>query len=298
MTGRRRWAAGVLLAAVALLAVSIEAALPAAADEVTGVEFRERVRRAIADPADVDELRRVESVDGQPVDLDRALSGATGAELRARLQVLDPGPAGAGGGAGAVTSGEARAEAERILEGRRFQPSRVPRPFRGILRTLGRWLRPLTNPIDRAWDDVSGSKPLVVAVCLAVIGLAVVVSIRIARRRSSAGVARARRAGAGGRHDDPDELEGRAADAERSGDLDLALRLRFRAGLLRLDHAGVVADRPALTTGVLTRQVPSPVLRQLSIAFEEVAYGGRPATDDDVAAARHGWPRVLEEVRR
>ncbi|MGI8683624.1 MAG: DUF4129 domain-containing protein, partial [Acidimicrobiales bacterium] len=69
-------------------------------------------------------------------------------------------------------------------------------------------------------------------------------------------------------------------------------------GVERLDRAGVVVAKPALTTGALTRQLPSARLHALADAFEEVAYGGRPASADDVAAARSGWPRVLDEVAR
>lgn len=270
---------------------------PAAyADDVSTAELRRRVERALVDPGAAAEVRAVDSVDGRPVDLERALAGATGPRLEARLRALDPGAAPAATTTG--PAGEPRAEARRILEQRRFHPNAVPRPFRGIFRTLGRWLRPITSPIGRLWSDLWGDALTAGVLAAAVVGLAALASVRIIRRRSAAGVLRAGRGGGARRHDDPDDLERRAAEAERAGNLDLALRLRFRAGLARLDRAGVVADRPALTTGALIRQLRSEELRALTAAFEEVAYGGRPASPDDVAAARTGWPRVLDEVAR
>jgi hypothetical protein len=96
---------------------------------------------------------------------------------------------------------------------------------------------------------------------------------------------------------DPDELERRAADAEGRGELDTALRLRFRAGLLRLADAGVLRLRPGLTNAAVSRTLRSRRFDELALDFDEVAYGGRPATPDDVAAARSGWPAVLEAAR-
>lgn len=281
-------------ALMVVLAVTAVAG-PAGAEEVTAGELHELVQRASSDPAALSALRRVDRVDGRPVDLDRALAGASGPDLDARLRALDPGASVAAGPRG---GDEPRDQARRILEERRFHPGSVPRPFRGVFRTLGRWLRPLVEPLERAWSDVFDNAAAVGALGAGVVGLAALASLRVIRRRSSAGVERVRRARDGRRHADPDELERRAVEAERAGHLDAALRLRFRAGLLRLDRAGVVADRPALTTGALTRELPSPLLRDLAAAFEEVAYGGRTASPDDLAAARAGWPRVLEEVAR
>lgn len=283
--------------AAALAVAGLFAAAPASAEEVSTEELHQLAQRAAEDPAALARLRRVDAVEGRAVDLELALEGATGDDLRARLQVLDPGPALAGG-AGGATSDDPRADAERILDDRRFRESPVPRPFRGILRTLGRWLEPIGEPLGRFFGAIADEPALLLLIAGAVVALAVFASISVIRRRSKAGVEHARRRRFGGRHEDPDDLDRRAAAAEEGGDLDLALRLRFRAGVLRLDRAGVVDDRPALTTGVLTRQLPSPVLRDLAAAFEQVAYGGRPASPADVAAARTGWPQVLDEAGR
>lgn len=94
------------------------------------------------------------------------------------------------------------------------------------------------------------------------------------------------------------ELERAAGEAERLGELDRALRLYFGAGLLRLDRARAITLSPSLTTGQVSRRLRSDQFDELREAFEAVAYGGRSARGEQVAAAREGWPRVLAEVTR
>lgn len=290
---RARW----LVAAAALAALWL-APLPAGAQadgaEVSAEELRLLVARAATDPAAAERLRRVERVDGRPVDLARALAGAEGDELAARLAALDPGAEPSPAADGAAARGAAR----DILDGRRFNPSPVPRPFRGVLRRLGGWLRPVTEPLGRLWEQLAEDTAATVVLGVAVVVVSAVLAARSVGRRTTAGLGRARERREAAHHDDPDALEQRASAAEAAGDLEWAVRLRFRAGLLRLHLAGAIVDRPALTTGELTRHLPLPHLPELTVAFEEVAYGGRAATPGDVEAARTGWPRVLEEAGR
>ncbi len=271
--------------------VSAAAAGAAWAQSVCGEELEALAEKARQDPAALRRLRGVETVDGRPVELDRALGGAEGEVLDARLRAL----AGGGGGSAAASAASARAEARRILAQRRFRPSSTPRPLRGLLRRLGTWLRPVLQPIGRLWGDVAGNVVGRLVVVVAVIGLAALTAIRLVRRRTAAGVApggRARRA----HEQDPEALERDADRAERDGYLDLALRLRFRAGLLRLARAGLVPARPSLTTGQLSRSLCSPTFDQLAVTFDEIAYGGRNGTAADLQAARAGWPVVLREA--
>lgn len=285
--------AGVLLAGA-------RAVTPAAAQEPAGdisaEQLRELAGRAASDPAALERLRGVQRVDGRPMDPGRALAGAQGAELAARLAALDPGRARSP--VEPSTAAAARQDARRILEGRRYGPSPVPRPFRGVLRRLGQWLRPVTGPLGRLWSALADNTALALVAGLAVLAASSVVTARLVRRRTVAGLRRGRVRDAADRRDDPDELDRLADGAEAAGELAWAVRLRFRAGLLRLHLAGAIVDRPALTTGELTRHLPLPHLPALTAAFEEVAYGGRPATADDVEAARSNWPRVLEEAGR
>lgn len=284
----------------ALVAVSsmdvLWVARPVAAESVTAEQLEALAEQARRDVRALDRLRQVDTVGGRRVDLGRALAGAEGEVLEARLRALAGGAGGGGGGQLAPSPAAARAEARRILAQRRFRPARTPRPLRGVLRRLGGWLRPVVEPLGRLWDDVSGNVLGRLLVVIAVIGIAALTSIRLVRRRTAAGVApraRSRRR----REEDPDELEREAERAERDGDFDLAFRLRFRAGLLRLDRAGVVPWRPSLTTGQLTRSVRSPTFERLASAFDEIVYGGRRAGPADLAVARAEWPTVLGEAR-
>jgi hypothetical protein len=110
-------------------------------------------------------------------------------------------------------------------------------------------------------------------------------------------VERARAAG-GRRAADPAELERRADAAERAGDTEAALRLRFEAGLVRLDRAGAIVLRDSTTSGAVLRTLGPSSFDELASRHDDVVYGGRPAGSDDLESARALWPRVLEEAGR
>lgn len=196
-----------------------------------------------------------------------------------------------------VAEEQARDDAQDILSRPPFDPVEPPRPFRGMLEQLGEWLRPIGRPLGDAVDWLDDAGPLRPLLLLVVFVVAVLVAARVARTRTDAGLADAVGRRRGVAPDDPDQLDRAADDAERRGDLAAAVRLRFRAGLLRLDAVGVVQLRPSLTTGELVRQVRSLRLRELVRTFEAVAYGGREPSPADVVAAREGWAQVLHEVR-
>ena len=194
-----------------------------------------------------------------------------------------------------VDPDEAREEARDILGQRRFEPTRVPRPFEGPLEWLGDRLEPVGDLIGRLADSWLGQLVLAAITVAAV----VMVTLLIVRRHRR-GVAHGRPSR---HHDverslDPARLEAAADAAERDGELDRAVRLRFRAGLLRLDAAGAIRFRPSITTGQVARRLRLRRFDDLALTFDGVAYGGKAASADDVAAARAGWPRVLEELRR
>lgn len=278
--------------AVAIVLIVVPAG-PAAAQSVTAGHLQELAARAAGDPRALAELRAVREVDGRPVDMARALAGAEGAALASRLQALSgsaPAPA--------VAADQARADARDVLDGRRFKPARVPRPFAGVLRTLGRWLEPVGEPLGRLWGRVFDTVPGQLAAAGVVFVVAALVSLRLIGRRSPGNIRRSRPVGVDGAGLDPDDLERQAAAAERAGDLDHAVRLRFVAGVLRLDRAGVIAYRSSLTTGQLQARLHSASFAELAAAFDEIAYGGRPAGPDDVRAATERWPRVLAEASR
>ncbi|HUR86459.1 MAG TPA: DUF4129 domain-containing protein [Solirubrobacteraceae bacterium] len=193
----------------------------------------------------------------------------------------------------------AREQARDVLSQPRFQPTRIGAPLRDVRERIGAALRPLGR-FEAAFRWVAGWLPGGRAVLWALLGLLVfggfaTAAARVARRTAAA------ETGAGGHGDDPERvsaarLRAQAERGERDGDLELALRLRFRAGLVELDSRELIELRPALTNRELLRDVPSPTLAGLVSGFESVAYGGRPAAPEDVRDAREGWPRVPGEA--
>jgi len=277
------------------------AAWPAAAHaaEATAAQLRELAQASLRDPAALERLRDIDVVDGRPADLGAALRGSDD-EVRARLRALaaqaPPAPAGS-----AAAAGRAREQARDVLAQRRFQPSSVPTPLRSVRERVGEALRSIGRPFAATFDWVSdwlpgGSQALAVLLAGLALAAAALLAARAGARRAGAGGGRGS-AGRGRAGASAAELRRQADDAERRGELELALRLRFRAGLVDLDAHELVELRPALTNHELLRRVPSETLAGLVDGFEAVAYGGRPADADDLRSARDGWPRVAEEAR-
>lgn len=284
----RRTPAGLALVLL-LLTVITGPATTAAAEAVGAERFSELVNRAAdGDGAALAELQRVDRVDGRPVDMAAALADRPQERLRALVgQTSSTG----------LDADAARRSAEEVLDRRAFHPPDVPRPLEGVLRRLGQWLEPLGRPLGAAFRWLTAETERFLPLAVGVVLGAAVLALVVGRRRTPLDVGPADRHLPGG-SEDPVQLERSAEEAERAGDLALAVRLRFRAGLVRLDRAGVLRLRPSLTTGAVTRAVPSQTLGSLATDFDEIAYGGRPAAAEDVTSSRTGWPRVLAEARQ
>jgi hypothetical protein len=277
-----------MLAACAALACFAPAAARAVA--VTGEQMRALAARAADDPAALTRLRRVDRVDGRRADLAGALRGARGRELDARLRLLAESPG------ARRPAGDARAQARDILAQTRFTGATVPGPFRSLLDWLGERLRRLDRVVAWLDDLLPGSRAIVWLALAALVGaLAAAVARRTLTRRVHAAT-RAAAAAAPPRLD-PRELERRAEAAEAAGDLEAALRLRFRAGLLRLDARGAIEFRPSISTGEVRRALRSPGFDALAADFDDIVYGGRGAVPGDLDASRRRWPEVVSEAR-
>jgi hypothetical protein len=190
---------------------------------------------------------------------------------------------------------QSRELAREVLSDRRYQGTDVPRPFADAFEWLGERLEPLQRWFDGLGADVPGG-PIVLWLLLAAIVLltATAVTGTTIRRRAIA-IEQARRAALPAA-EDPRALEREAERAERAGDWERAVRLRFRAGLLRLDRREVLAYRPSLTTGEVARAVRSPAFAEIGERFDAIAYGGRQAERADAEAARRGWDQLLKGV--
>lgn len=195
-----------------------------------------------------------------------------------------------------AVAGTPRDQAHAILQERRFHPADVPRPLAGPLDWLGRVLQDAFDAVAR-WLP-GGPTTLWVVLAIVVLALASLLTLRVVRRRSAGEGERAALAGGDGRAEDPPRLEHEAERAAREGDFELALRLRFRAGLGRLAARRLIAPRPSLTSAEVGRRLRSPAYEEVAASFDEVVYGGRAARADDVELARRRWAAVLAEAGR
>jgi hypothetical protein len=269
------------LVLAACAATAAVAAVPAGAASLTSAQVRELARAAASDPAALERLREADAVDGRRVGLRQALAGATGRALEARLRLL---AAGGGPATGGAEPGRARDDARRILSQRRFRRHDAPRPFHGVLTFLSdRVVAPLASAFG-------GRRVLWVVLAAIVLVAAAAVASRLVGRRAVA-VLRS----TSPRRDvvDPRRLERGADDAERNGELERAIRLRFRAGLMRLDRARAIELREPVTTGQVGRRLRSPDFDRVAASFDEIVYGGRAPRAPDVELSREGWRSVL-----
>lgn len=280
---QRRGGAAAFVLAVLLPLHSGGLAAPHTSAEVTAL-----VRRATSgDGAALQELRSTTAIDGVPVDLGRSLSGVAGEDLDARLRAL-----GVAVGAGATAPAEVRTEVDRILEQRRFRTASESfwqRLVRRLLVTLGALLGSAVRALGGPLVAGTATGGLVVVLTL-------LVALRLGRRRvhdveAFAGIGHLLERGA-----DPADLERRADAAAGQGAFGEAVRLRFVAGLIRLDRSGRIELAPGLTTHHVSQVLRSPRFDSLAATFDEIVYGGRRATAEDAEDALAGWRTILRPV--
>ena len=192
----------------------------------------------------------------------------------------------------AVDPGDARQTAREILAGRKYKSSPTPRPFRKQLSWIGDRLHGPLDWIGRVLSHVPGIWLLVIAFIVIGLAIALIVS-KVRARAGRADVRRRAHRVTDSESEDPTVLERAADAAELAGHLDEALRLRFRAGLLRLGDRGAIRYRSSVTTNEVRRALGSEAFDELARTFEAVAYGGRGAVPPDLDAARREWPRVV-----
>jgi len=274
---------------------------PASALDASDSELRALLARAQDDPDALAQLRRVDHVDGRPVDLRGALAGATPEQVRARLGTLTAGSQDAV--PARTTARQSREQARAVLRQRRFAPASVPRPLHGPLERLGRVLRPVRRTAARLLDRLDGLLPGGRSVPWSIIGGLVLLMALLGTRRlvgrrtallASAQQSRAQEL----KGADPRDLEREAEAAQRDGRYEDAVRLLFRAGLLRLDARGVITFRPSMSSGEVSRALRSEDFDRLASRFDAVVYGGATAAPDDAGLARERWRAVLEHDAR
>jgi hypothetical protein len=184
-----------------------------------------------------------------------------------------------------------RDEIQRILSAAKYD---APQPSQ-----LGGWWRRtwfrILDWIDGLVSGFPGGPALFYGLlALVVVGLAVYATLRLGRRRNRQIEALHFAQRASERGLDPREIEQRADRAAAGGDYREAVRLRFLAGLLRLDERKAIAFRPGITSAEVSAILRSPAYDQLAGRFDAIVYGDDLADLDDHQHAVDGWRRVLE----
>lgn len=275
--GRRRCLASLLLAGAVLAAGSA----PAAGQDLSrqrAVALAAAARNG--DPAALQRLERARTIDGAPADTGTALGGVQGEALDRRLATMQRALGRAP--AGEADADAARADAEGIVAGFNSdgggpEPPAAPSPGGGSL----------SLDVGVLWI------PLLV---IAAFGGAFL-AIRLARGREAGARLAAQRAAGGAAPETLSELADRADRAEREGDFEAALRLRYGLALGELQDAGAIAPDPSLTPSGLSGRLGSSRARGLVMTFERVVYGRREAAAEDVREAREGWREVVGVAR-
>jgi Domain of unknown function (DUF4129) len=195
----------------------------------------------------------------------------------------------------------ARSQARTILAERRFHLAPVPRPLHGVLHALGKALEAPLGAIEEVVSRlavITPGGPAVVwgglaALVLLVSGLLAVRGSRRALVDSATAATTAAVSPMGAA-----ELERAAVGAERDARYEDAVRFRFRAGLMRLTEQGVVEVAPSMINAEVSRVLQSPRFDDLARRFDEIAYGGRSAVEEDVEASRREWRTLLRSAQR
>jgi hypothetical protein len=199
--------------------------------------------------------------------------------------------------ASSIDPDEARRQAATILAERRFQPDRSPRPFASILDWFGARLRALGRPFGWLARQLNKVLPGGGSVVWIVLTLAAIVVVALAARRI--GLLRRRRSAASASVSvdrlSADDLERLATDAEQNGDLNLSVRLRFRAGLRRLADGRAIHAPEQRANGEIGRQLNLAGYTSLAQRFDAIAYADAAATTDDVNRSRVEWPTIVRD---
>jgi hypothetical protein len=279
------------LAAIALTALVLAAPSPAAAEAVSGPELIALAEQAAGDDAARERLLSVDEVDGRPVAVGAALIDARGAELADRARLI----AALAQDAPEGTPADDRRAAHDVLDDRRYEGSSLPRPLEGPFAWIGDRVQPVIDWLNERGTSLPGGTTALWTLLAVLFILVSTTFTTMTIQRRALAIERAR-AAATPDAEDPAALERAAEQAERDGEFERAVRLRFRAGLLRLDRRHVLVYRPSLTTGEVARTIDAPAFADVGTRFDEIAYGGRPAEREDAEASQRGWRDVLAEV--
>jgi hypothetical protein len=185
--------------------------------------------------------------------------------------------------------------AREILAEDRFQPAETPAAVRRPLSWLGQQILDLFSPVGRAlkWFFVTMfSSVFSGVIALIIFGFITFLIVRALQGRRRVQAASSALDAAAGVVTDPNELERQAALAAQNGNFAEAVRLRYVAGLRRLEQDTDVPATIASTNGKLRTEVCVAEFDQLSDDFDFIIYGERLADASHDSNAQQRWPQV------
>lgn len=189
--------------------------------------------------------------------------------------------------------------AEAIVAEARFHQPSVPDPLHGVVEWVGRAVTDPFNAIGHLVSHVGRVLPGGVAGAWAVGAALLLFAVwLLVARRARFQLGQALEELTGVRPDTPAELEREAVRAERAERWDDAVRLRFRAGILRLGDRLELQSTETVPNHTIGRLLRSRRFDLLAGRFDEVAYGGDEATEADVEQQRSEWPKLLREAEQ
>lgn len=192
---------------------------------------------------------------------------------------------------------------KKILNGPQFHPPQPPRPFAGILnffsRYIHKYLGPIINwiknsiygPLDRSLNGYMYPAILVVVAFFVIIIAAIII-----HRRPSTGKKLFKESEIELPNVDPETLDALAEKAHLDQDYKLSIRLRFKAGLTRLEKRGLIINQQSQTLLQLSEEIPSNTFRTLANDLTLIVYGNECATESLSNFSKLNWPSVLAEV--
>ncbi len=258
---------------------------------------------SVADSEALDELRRVDIVAGRAVDLAAALDDPDVDVLVERLRHLSVALAEASARGGVGSAADPSSAAIEILEGDRYHEREGFRPFRSVIERVREALGSDDDGVANddpvgGTDGTGGGGDLSVIFAVVLIGALALAVVVLVRQRVRSRVdddspeARVRATALRAGH-----LEREADRARQRGDHDRAVRLRFQAGLLRLESVGALDLEPGLTNRAAADCLGSTEFDDLARAFDAILYGHRLATSDDSDRAWRLWPTIVDAER-
>ncbi|MCL4449027.1 MAG: hypothetical protein M1483_04660 [Actinobacteria bacterium] len=200
-------------------------------------------------------------------------------------------------------SAKVRKTAQTILKEPQFRSHTPPRPLHGLLSTIGHWLDfklpSFPHPFgSNIFSNMLWTMLILAVISAVILGFAIVLTHRLTSKAVRVKRLEDKTPTIPAKTDylNPDELLRQAILAENSSQFNEAVKLRFKAGIVRLEKDGYVTNTLTTTTEDISETIASPTFNYLAKTFNEIAYANKTADIQDMLEARSGWVMVLKEV--